>query len=85
MIQPLVFAAIAGVLVAWVIVALALRHWGPGARKRSVKCPEKERLAYLTVAYAEPDFGAVRAADVLACSLFDGAPVGCDKRCLSHL
>jgi hypothetical protein len=37
------------------------------------------------VVQIEPHFGAIRAEDITACSLFGGGPVSCDKACLARL
>ncbi len=38
----LVAAEVVAVLTAWGFLLLSVRRWGPGRRKRSVRCPEKK-------------------------------------------
>lgn len=74
-----------GLLIIWLVVGLAIRRWGPGVTRRTVRCPETRTSAHISVQYAEHGFGAVRAEDVVACSLFAGGPVTCDRGCLTRL
>lgn len=74
-----------GVLGAWTVLGLAIRRWGPGCAKRSVKCPVKHTRAKVVVEQKEGDFGSLRVADVTACSLLPDAPLTCDKECMAHL
>ncbi len=69
----------------WGAVALAIRHYGPGRLKRSLRCPDKSTRAKMVVLYSEREFGSVQASDVTACSLFGTAPVTCEKACLARL
>lgn len=80
-----VLLAVLVVLSAWIVLFFAIRHWGPGRVRRRVRCPDKHLSARLTVHYTEADFGGIRASDVAACSLLPGAPVNCDKECLTRL
>ncbi len=65
---------------------LSVRRWGPGRRKRSVRCPEKKQRAKVLVEHREGDYGSVYAADVIACSLLPKEkPVTCKKKCLDRL
>lgn len=73
------------VIGAWVVLFFAIRHWGPGRARRRVRCPDKNLPARLTVLYVEPGFGAIRASDVIRCSLFSNAPVACGKQCLRQV
>lgn len=75
----------AGLLMIWLVVGLAIRRWGPGVARHTVRCPETRTSARISVQYTESGFGAVRAQDVVACSLFAGGPVTCDRACLSRL
>jgi len=77
--QVLAMAAVAG---AWGVFAYTVRRWGPGRRRRSVRCPEKKRRARLVVEQREGDFGSLRVVDVDACSLLPEGPVTCGKECL---
>lgn len=79
----LLFAAL-GALTAWVLLFLAIWHWGPGRARRRVRCPGTNVAARLTVLYTEPSFGAIEASDVVRCSLFPEATVSCGKQCLAR-
>ena len=76
-----------GAFLIWLVVAFTVRRWGPGVRRRRVRSPEnaRRRRARVAVKYVESGFGAVRADDVAACSLFGSGPVTCDRACLSRL
>lgn len=76
---------VVGVLGAWGVLALAIRRWGPGRAKRSVRCPTKQVAAKVVVEQEEGDFGSLRVADVTACSLFPETLLTCDKECLARL
>ncbi len=78
-------AGFAGLLIIWVVVGLAIRRWGPGVARHTVRCPETRTSAHISVQYIESGFGAVRPQDIVTCSLFAGGPVTCDKACLSRL
>jgi hypothetical protein len=73
-----------GVLIVWGVIALAIRHWGPGQAKRSVVCPQKKRLAWVVVEQREGDFGCLRVTDAVACSFFPGGPLQCKKWCVER-
>ena len=77
--------AIAGGLVFWVIVGYAIWWYGPGLRKRSVRCPELKRRAKVLADQREPEFCCLVAADIKSCSLVNGPALTCGKECLSHL
>ena len=83
MTPTLVIAVVAG-LVFWVIVGYAIWQWGPGLRKRSVRCPVLKRKAKVLAELTEPEFGCLEVADVKACSLLR-SPLACGKECLQHL
>jgi hypothetical protein len=85
MTDPVHLLAIGWVVLVWVTFAFAVAHWGPGVARRGVRCPEKNARAKLRVLETEPSFGAIRASDVLRCSLLGAGPVSCDKRCLARL
>lgn len=76
---------VAGVLVCWTVAAYAIWKWGPGLRKRIVGCPEKKVRAKVLADQREAEFGCLRVADVKACSLLPGAPLGCAKECIARL
>jgi len=76
---------IAGVLIAWIIVAHAIWKWGPGLRRRSVRCPEKKAGARVLADQREADFACLRVVDVKECSLLGNAPIACSKGCMAHL
>ncbi len=73
------------VVVIWVIGIAFLRNVGPGKVFRSVRCPEKNQRASLTVIYQEPIWGRLEPKDVASCSLLDGEKVTCGKQCLARL
>ncbi|MEE8607672.1 MAG: hypothetical protein V3S55_08715 [Nitrospiraceae bacterium] len=82
----LVAVEVVAVLTAWGFLFLSVRRWGPGRRKRSVRCPEKKQRAKVLVEHREGDYGSVYAADVIACSLLPKEkPVTCEKKCLDRL
>ena len=76
---------LAGLALLWLVVGFTMRRWGPGVSKHIVRCPETKTLARVGVLYEESDFGSVRAADVVRCSLFGGGPVKCHKDCLTRV
>jgi len=76
---------VAALLVCWMVAGYATWKWGPGLRRRSVKCPEKKVTAKVMADQREAEFGCLRVADVTTCSLFSGKPLGCGKECLIHL
>ena len=78
-------AGFAGLLIIWVVAGLAVRHWGPGVARHTVRCPETRTSAHVSVQYTESGFGAVQASDIVTCSLFGGGPVTCDRACLRRL
>ncbi len=82
----MVAAEVVAVLTAGGFLFLSVRRWGPGRRKRSVRCPEKKQRAKVLVEHREGDYGSVHAADVIACSLLPKErPVTCEKKCLDQL
>lgn len=82
--ESIVAIQVVGVLLAWSVAAYAIWKWGPGLRKRSVRCPEKKLRAKVLADQREAEFGSLRVTDVTACSLFAGAPL-CGKECLGRL
>lgn len=80
-----IVVAFAAGLVGWSATVLAIRRWGPGRVRRKVDCPLKRVAAKVLVDQREADFGSLRAADVLDCSLFADAHLTCGKECLARL
>jgi hypothetical protein len=74
-----------GVLICWAVLARAIWKWGPGLRKRSVRCPEKRVGARVLADQREADFASLRVMDVKECSLLGNAPVACSKGCMIRL
>jgi hypothetical protein len=74
-----------GVMICWLLLAHAIWKWGPGLRRRSVRCPEKRVGAKVLADQREAEFGCLRVADVKACSLFVKAPPACSKGCMARL
>ena len=72
-------------LAVWVVVGYTIWKWGPGLRKRSARCPEKNISAMVLAEQRESEFGCLRVVDVKACSLFPGTPLACDKQCIARL
>lgn len=77
-------AAVAAVLSAWAVVGFAIRRWGPGRARRSVRCPTTSLRARVVVDQGEGDFGSLRVSDVVSCSLLPDGPLTCGKKCLSQ-
>ncbi len=82
--NPYVMEAILAFAV-WTMVGYAIWKWGPGVRKRRVRCPEKQASATVFAVQRESEFGCLRVIDVKACSLLPGTPLACDKQCLARL
>ena len=76
---------ISGVVVCWVVLAHAIWKWGPGLRRRSVRCPEKRVRAKVLADQREADFGCLHVVQVRECSLFASAPVSCERGCMARL
>jgi len=76
---------ISGVVVCWVVLAHAIWKWGPGLRRRSVRCPEKRVGVKVLADKREAEFGCLQVVEVNECSLFANAPVTCGKGCLARL
>ncbi|MBI4464721.1 MAG: hypothetical protein HY647_08470 [Acidobacteria bacterium] len=77
-----IILAVVGVLSAWVLIAFAIRYWGPGLVRKHLLCPEKKVLARVTFLRNEGSFGSLKVADVKQCSLFSEGPVTCEKHCM---
>ena len=76
---------ISGVVVCWAVLAHAIWKWGPGLRRRSVRCPEKRVGAKILADQREAEFGCLQAVEVKECSLLGKASVACGKGCLARL
>lgn len=76
---------ILGVLICWAVLARAIWKWGPGLRKRSVRCPEKRVDAKVLADQREAEFGCLQMVDVKECSLLKNGPATCGKGCLPGL
>ncbi len=83
--DPRLWMTLAGVVAAWALVASGIRRWGPGKVRHVVDCPETKKKANVVVLQKEATWGTYRAADITGCSRFPGAPVTCDKGCLTQL
>ena len=84
--EPIHWATVGGVLICWTVLAVTVTRWGPGVRRRRVKCPEKNQRASVLIELKEVAYGVTQAVDIKACSFFPhGDPINCDKRCLQHL
>ena len=73
--------ALVGVAVSWTIASYAIWKWGPGLRKRSVRCPERKARASVLADQREAEFGSLRVVDVKECSLLTPAQMNCSKQC----
>ena len=76
---------ISGVIICWAVLAHAIWKWGPGLRRRSVRCPEKRDRALVLADQREAEFGCLQMVDVKECSLLKNRPVTCSKGCLARL
>ncbi len=86
MLHPFLPVAILLVLLAWAIAAVAIRHRGSGIPNRSVRCPEKDVRARISVLFYNRDgVKPVQERDIMTCSLLGDGPITCDKKCLSQL
>ena len=77
--------AVVGGLIFWAIVGYAIWQYGPGLRKRSVRCPALKRRAKVVADQQEPEFCSLTVTDIKSCSLVEGPVLTCGKECLSHL
>jgi hypothetical protein len=76
---------ILAVLICWVVLGHAIWKWGPGLRRRSVRCPEKRVGARVLADQREAEFGGLQVVELKECSLLENAPVACGKGCLERL
>ena len=72
--------AIVGVAVCWTITAYFIWKWGPGLRKRFVRCPERKVRASVLADQREAEFGTLRVVEVKECSLLTPAHPDCSKQ-----
>jgi len=73
--------ALVGVAVFWAIAGYLIWKWGPGLRKRSVRCPERKLRATVLADQREAEFSCLRVVDVKECSLLTPAHPDCAKQC----
>jgi hypothetical protein len=73
------------VIICWMFLAYAIWKWGPGLRRRSVRCPEKRVRARVLAEQREGEFDCLRVADVKECSLLGNVPLTCGKGCMARL
>lgn len=71
---------VAGVAVCWLVAGYSIWKWGPGLRKRSVRCPERKKRATVLADQREAEFGCLQVVDVKACSLTP-QQINCSKQC----
>ena len=80
----IIIAEILGVFLAWVVTGYAIWKWGPGLRRRTVACPEKNHKASVLADQREAEFGCLRVADISTCSLLSPGTPECAKSCLAR-
>ena len=73
--------ALVGVAVCWTVAGYVIWKWGPGLRKRFVRCPERKLRASVLADQREAEFGSLRVVDVKGCSLLTPAQPDCSKQC----
>jgi hypothetical protein len=83
--MEVMIVVVALMLGAWAVAGYAIWKWGPGVRRRSVRCPEKGAMASVIAEQREGDFGCLRVVDVKACSLVAGDILTCDRECMARL
>jgi hypothetical protein len=80
--------AIGAMLMALVVAGYAIWQYGPGVRRRSVRCPVLRKRAKVLVDQREAEFfcsyAGLKAVDLTDCSLMNGA-LTCGKECLQNL
>jgi hypothetical protein len=77
--------ALFGVAICWAVTGYAIWKWGPGLRRRFVRCPERKQFASVLADQREAEFGSLHVVDVKACSLVTSAPINCSKQCATRL
>ncbi len=84
--HPFLPVAIVLVLLAWAIVAVIIHQRGSGIPNRSVRCPDKDVRARISVLfYNRPGAPPAQEREVMTCSLIGEGPITCDKTCLTQL
>ena len=76
---------VATVFSAWAVAGFTIWKWGPGLRKRSVKCPDTKRIARVLADQREAEFGCLRVVDVRTCSLIPSQVLSCGKDCIAKI
>jgi hypothetical protein len=69
----------------WGVTIYMIWKWGPGIRRRSVRCPEKNLRAEVLALQEEGDFNCLRVTDIKACSLVPGELLTCDRECMERM
>ena len=77
--------AMASVGVCWTIAGYSIWKWGPGLRKRFVRCPERKQRARVLADQREAEFGSLRVVDINQCSLLTTLQPECSKQCRACL
>jgi hypothetical protein len=77
--------ALVGVAVCWAVAGYSIWKWGPGLRKRSVRCPDRKVRATVLADQREAEFASLRVVDVKDCSLLTPAQPDCLKQCRVRL
>jgi hypothetical protein len=73
--------ALVGVAVSWTVAGYAIWKWGPGLRRRFVRCPERKVRARVLADQREAEFGSLHVVDVTECSLLTSPQMNCSKQC----
>lgn len=77
----IILLEVVGILLAWIVTGYTIWKWGPGLRKRSVRCPSDFRKATVRAEQREAEFGCLQVVDVKTCSLIPGQVPTCGKEC----
>ncbi len=83
--RTIIGEALVAVFICWVAAGYAIWKWGPGLRKRFVRCPERKRSATVLADQREAEFGSLQVVDVKTCSLLSSVPLDCSKQCRARL
>ena len=83
--MTIIRVAMVAVVVCWIIAGYAIWKWGPGLRKRLVRCPEKKVRATVVAEQREAEFASLKVVDVKACSLMPASTLDCSKQCMARL
>ncbi len=81
----IIFLETLAVLAAWIVVGYMIWKWGPGLRRRTVRCPESHQRAGVKAAQREAEFGCLRVVDIHQCSLSPSRNLSCSKACMARL